>query len=73
VTHSRTTRHEGYANLIYARRGIKNVFCRIKQWGALCQFKVRATVNLIAVFGLHGLACNLIRLGDLLNPAMEAA
>jgi hypothetical protein len=34
---------------------------------------VRGTENVSAVFGLHVIAYNLVRLGNLLNPAMEAA
>jgi hypothetical protein len=69
----RTTRHEGYAKTINARRGIEKVFGWIKQWGGLRQFKLRGTEKLSAVFGLHVIAYNLIRLGNLLRPAMEAA
>jgi hypothetical protein len=69
----RTTRHEGYAKSINARCGIEKVFGWIKQWGGLCQFKVRGTGKVSAVFGLHVIAYNLIRLGNLLNPAMAAA
>jgi hypothetical protein len=70
---SRTTRHEGYAKSINARRGIEKVFGWIKQWGGLCQFKLRGTEKVGAVFGLHVIAYNLIRLGNLLNPAVAAA
>jgi hypothetical protein len=68
----RTTRHEGYAKSIHARRGIEKVFGWIKQWGGLRQFKLRGTGKVSAVFGLHVIAYNLIRLGNLLNPAMAA-
>ena len=37
----RTTRHQGYAQSINARRGIENVFGWIKQWGGLRQFLPR--------------------------------
>jgi hypothetical protein len=37
----RTTRHEGYAKSIHARRGIEKVFGWIKQWGGLRQFLPR--------------------------------
>ncbi|MBD1194670.1 IS5 family transposase [Vulcanococcus sp. Clear-D1] len=70
---SRTTRHEGYAKSINARRGIEEVFGWIKQWSGLRQFKVRGTENVSAVFGLHVIASNLIRLGNLLKPVMAAA
>ncbi len=69
----RTTRHEGYAKSINARRGIEKVFAWIKQWGGLRQFKLRGTGKVSAVFGLHVIAYNLIRLGNLLRPAMAAA
>ena len=53
----------------------------IKQWGGLRQFKVRGSEKVSAVFGLHVIAYNLIRLGNLLKakpsprewPAMAAA
>ena len=66
----RTTRHEGYAKSINARRGIEKVFDWIKQWGGLRQFKLLGTNKVSAVFGLHVIAYNLIRLGNLLRPAM---
>ena len=69
----RTNRHEGYAKSINARRGIEKVFGWIKQWGGLRQFKLRGTGKVSAVFGLHVIAYNLIRLGNLLRPAMAAA
>ena len=77
----RTTRHKGYAQSINARRGIEKVFGWIKQWGGLRQFKLRGTEKVSAVFGLHVIAYNLIRMGNLLKakpsprewPAMAAA
>jgi hypothetical protein len=74
----RTTRHQGYAESVNARRGIEKVFGKvfgwIKQWGGLRQFKLRGSEKVSAVFGLHVIAYNLIRLGNLLRPvAMEAA
>ena len=69
-----TSRHEGYAKSINARRGIEKVFAWIKQSGGLRQFKLRGTEKVAAVFGLHVIAYNLIHLGNLLRPAaMEAA
>lgn len=45
-----------------------------KQWGGPLQFKLRGTDKVSAVFALHVIAYNLIRLGNLLRPAaMEAA
>ena len=69
----RTTRHKGYGQSIHARRGIEKVFDWIKQWGGLRQFKLRGTEKVNAVFGLHVIAYNRIRLGNLLKPAMAAA
>jgi len=69
----RTTSHEGYAQSINARRGIEKVFGWIKQFGGLRQFKLRGQDNVSAVFGLHVIAYNLIRLGNLLQPAMATA
>jgi hypothetical protein len=68
----RTTRHEGYAQSINARRGIEKVFGWIKQWGGLRQFKLRGLDNVSAVFGLHVIAYNLIRLNNILKPAFAA-
>ena len=77
----RTTRHEGYAKSVNARRGIEKVFGWIKQWGGLRQFKLRGTEKVGAVYscgeasgyGLHVIAYNLIRLGNLLKPAIAAS
>ncbi len=69
----RTTRHEGYAKSINARRGIEKIFGWIKQFGGLHQFKLRGRDNVSAVFGLHVIAYNLIRLGNILKPAMVVA
>ena len=69
----RTSRQEGYAKSIHARRGIEKVFGWIKQWGGLRQFKLRGTDKVSAVFGLHVIAYNLIRLGNLFKPAMATA
>jgi len=67
-----TTRHKGYAQSINARRGIEKVFGWIKQFGGLRQFKLRGQENVSAVFGVHVIAYNLIRLGNLFRPAMAA-
>jgi len=64
---------KGYAQSINARRGIEEVFGWIKAFGGLRQFKVRGTENVSAVFGLHVIAYNLIRLGNLLRTAMATA
>ncbi len=73
MTWDSTTHHVGYAMSINARRGIEKVFGWIKAFGGLRQFKLRATEKVAAVFGLHVIAYNLIRLGNLLQPMMEAA
>jgi hypothetical protein len=69
----RTTRHEGYAKSINARRGIEKIFAGIKQFGGLRQFKLRGRGKVSAVFGLYVIAYNLTRLGNLLKPALEGA
>ncbi len=56
-----------------ALRGMEKVFRWIKQWGGLRQFKLCGTEKLRAVLGLHVIAYNLNRLGNLLRPAMAAA
>lgn len=66
----RTTRHTGYAQSINARRRIEKVFGWIKQFGGLSQFKLRGQENVSAVFGVHVIAYNLTRLGNLFRPAM---
>jgi hypothetical protein len=78
---SRTTRHVGYAKSIHSCRGIEKVFGWIKAFGGLRQFKLRGQDKVSAVFGLHLIAYNLIRLGNLFlaqpspqdQPVMEAA
>jgi hypothetical protein len=44
-----------------------------KSHSRLHQFKLRGTDKVSGVLGLHVIAFNLIRLGNLLNPAMKAA
>ena len=56
-----------------ARRGIEKVFGWIKQFSGLRQFKLRGTEKVGAVFRLHVIAYNLIRLGNLLKPAIAAS
>jgi hypothetical protein len=71
---AQNTTRQGYAQSINARRGIEKVFGWIKQWVGLRQFKLRGTVKVSALFGLHVIAYNLIRRGNLLRlAAMEAA
>ena len=66
-----TTSHEGHTKSINARRGIEKVFGWIKRWGGLRQFKLRGTEKVGALFGLHVIAYNLIRLGDMLKPTLQ--
>jgi hypothetical protein len=49
------------------------VFGWLKAFGGLLQFKLRGQEKGSAVFGLHVIAYNLIRLGNLLKPVMEVA
>jgi hypothetical protein len=50
------------------------VFAWIKQLGGLHQFKLRGIEKVAAEYGLHVIANNLIRLGNLLClAAMKAA
>jgi hypothetical protein len=49
------------------------VFGWIKAFGGLRQFKLCGQENFSAVFDLHVIAYNLIRLGNLLKPEMETA
>ena len=52
---------------------IEKVFGWLKAFGGLRQFELRGQENVSALIGLHVIAYNLIRLGNLLKPAMEAA
>jgi len=58
---------------IHARQGIEKVFGWIKQFAGLRQFKLRGQGNVSAAFGLHVIAYNLIRLGNLLSPVEAVA
>jgi len=64
----RTTRHPGYAQSINARKRIEQVFGWIKQAAGLRQLKARGRSRVGAVFRLHVVAYNLIRLANLLSP-----
>ena len=63
----RTTRHPGYAQSINARKRIEQVFGWIKQAAGLRQLKARGRSRVGAVFRLHVVAYNLIRLANLLS------
>ena len=67
----RTVRHPGYSQSINARRRIEQVFSWIKQAAGLRQIKARGRSRVGAVFRLHVVAHNLIRLANLLR-AREA-
>jgi transposase len=64
----RTVRHPGYAHSINARKRIEQVFGWIKQAAGLRQLKARGRSRVGAVFRLHVVAYNLIRLANLLAP-----
>ncbi len=64
----RTVRHQGYARSINARRRIEQVFGWIKQAAGLRHLKARGRSRVGAVFRLHMVAYNLIRLANLLGP-----
>ena len=64
----RTTRHPGYARSINASKRIEQVFGWIKQAAGLRQLKARGRSRVGAVFRLHVVAYNLIRLANLLSP-----
>jgi len=63
----RTVRHEGYAQSINARKRIEQVFGWIKQAAGLRQLKARGRSKVEAVFRLHVVAYNLIRISNLLR------
>jgi transposase len=63
----RTVRHEGYAQSINARKRIEQVFGWIKQAAGLRQLKARGRSKVGAVFRLHVVAYNLIRITNLLK------
>jgi hypothetical protein len=64
----RTVRNQGYARSINARKRIEQVFGWIKQAAGLRQLKARSRSRVGAVFRLHVVADNLIRLANLLSP-----
>lgn len=63
----RTARHQGYSKSINARKRIEQVFGWIKQAAGLRQLKARGRSRVGAVFRLHVVAYNLIRLANLLS------
>jgi IS5 family transposase len=64
----RTVRHRGCGQSINARKRIKKMFGGIKQAAGLRQLEVRGRSRVGAVFRLHVVAYNLIRLAILLSP-----
>jgi transposase len=67
----RTTRHQGYAQSINARKRIEQVFGWIKQAAGLRQLKARGRSKVGAVFRLHVVAYNLIRITNLLRSQSQ--
>ena len=63
----RTSRHQGYAQSINSRKRIEQVFGWIKQSAGLRQLKARGRSKVGAVFRLHVVAYNLIRISNLLR------
>ena len=63
----RTARHQGYAQSINSRKRIEQVFGWIKQSAGLRQLKARGRSKVGAVFRLHVVAYNLIRISNLLR------
>jgi transposase len=63
----RTARHQGYAQSIHSRKRIEQVFGWIKQAAGLRQLKGRGRSKVGAVFRLHVVAYNLIRITNLLR------
>ena len=61
----------GCANSIQARRGVETVLGWIQQFRGLRQFKWQSRDQVSAVFDLHVMAYNLIRLSTSLRPAVE--
>jgi hypothetical protein len=62
-----TARHQGYAQSINARKRIEQVFGWIKQTAGIRQLKARGRSKVGAVFRLHVVAYNLIRITNLLR------
>lgn len=64
----RTVRHLGYGKSTNARRRIEQVLGWIEQAAGLRQLKPRGRSRVRAVFRLHVVAYNLVRLANLLSP-----
>ena len=67
VIDGRTARHQGYAQSIHSRKRIEQVFGWIKQAAGLRQLKARGRSKVGAVFRLHVVAYNMIRITNLLR------
>ena len=63
----RTCGHQGYAQSVNSRKRIEQVFGWIKQSAGLRQLKARGRSKVGAVFRLHVVAYNLIRISNLLR------
>lgn len=70
---SRTAHHQGYAQSINSRKRIEQVFGWIKQSAGLRQLKARGRSKVGAVFRLHVVAYNLIRISNLLRNQVVMA
>jgi hypothetical protein len=69
----RTARHQGYDKSINARKRIEQVFGWIKQAAGVRQLKARGRAKVGAVFRLHVVAYNLIRITNLLRTREAVA
>ena len=69
----RTARHQGYVQSINTRKRIEQVFGWIKQAAGLRQLKARGRTKVGAVFRLHVVAYNLIRITNLLRTREAVA
>ena len=68
-----TARHQGYDKSINARKRIEQVFGWIKQAAGVRQLKARGRAKVGAVFRLHVVAYNLIRITNLLRTREAVA
>lgn len=69
----RTARHQGYVQSINSRKRIEQVFGWIKQAAGVRQLKARGRAKVGAVFRLHVVAYNLIRITNLLRTREAVA
>lgn len=69
----RTTCHQRHAQSINSRKRIEQVFGWIKQSAGLRQLKAQVSSKVAAVFRLHVVAYNLMRITDLLRVHNQQA